>query len=338
MDIKSIRERATSWVGKYKYFALILLVGVGLMLIPGTKKEQTQITSIPQVQEETLDKELEAILSNIKGAGRVQVMLTVASGEQVIYQTDSSSADRQDTVIINGENRVQDGLVQQIISPTYRGAIVLCQGADSANVCFQSDRPGFQQDFRIENEMNGGIFMNKWKKNLMAASVLLVVCAGIYVNWMYSSAQNVADLTDKLDAETVLSENGVIMDTTVDNMNSNVTSDYFAAVRLSRQEARDSAVNLLQEAMSYGDANQQQESGEQLEKIVQTALCEAQIESLVIAKGYADCVAYMSDNGISVAVATPEGGMDNQDIAVIADIVLTQTEFSMADIRVVEVQ
>ena len=180
--------------------------------------------------------------------------------------------------------------------------------------------------------------MNKWKKNLMAASVLLVVCAGIYVNWMYSSAQNVADLTDKLDAETVLSENGVIMDTTVDNMNSNVTSDYFAAVRLSRQEARDSAVNLLQEAMSYGDANQQQESGEQLEKIVQTALCEAQIESLVIAKGYADCVAYMSDTGISVAVATPEGGMENQDIAVIADIVLTQTEFSMADIRVVEVQ
>ena len=135
MDMKYIREKTSRWIMKYKYFALILLVGIGLMLIPGSKKEQTQITSIPQVQEETLDKELEAILSNIKGAGRVQVMLTVASGEQVIYQTDSSSADRQDTVIINGENRVQDGLVQQIISPTYRGAIVLCQGADSANVC-----------------------------------------------------------------------------------------------------------------------------------------------------------------------------------------------------------
>lgn len=180
--------------------------------------------------------------------------------------------------------------------------------------------------------------MNKWKKNLMAASVLLVVCAGIYVNWMYTSAENVDDLTDKLDAETVLSQNGVIIDTTVDNMDSNVTTDYFAAVRLSRQEARDSAVNLLQEAMSYGDSAQQQQSGEQLEKIVQTALCEARIESLVIAKGYVDCVAYMSDTGISVAVASPEGGMDNQDIAVIADIVLTQTDFSMEDIRVVEVQ
>lgn len=179
--------------------------------------------------------------------------------------------------------------------------------------------------------------MNKWKKNIMAAAVLLVVCAGIYVNWMYTNAQDVADLTDMLDAETVLSENGIIMDESASNMDSNLATDYFAAVRLSRQEARDSAVNLLQEAMAYGDATQQQQSNAQLEKIVQTALCEAQIESLIIAKGYTDCVAYMSDSGISVAVAIPEGGMKETDIAVIADIVITQTDFSMEEIRVVEV-
>ena len=179
--------------------------------------------------------------------------------------------------------------------------------------------------------------MNKWKKNLIAAGVLLVVCFGIYMNWMYTNAEDVADLTDKLDAETVLSENGVIMDENVDNMDNDLTTDYFAAVRLSRQEAGDSAVNLLQEAMAYGDASQQQQSNAQLEKIVQTALCEAQIESLIIAKGYEDCVAYMSDSGISVAVAIPEGGIQESDIAVIADIVITQTEFSMDKIRVVEV-
>ncbi len=178
--------------------------------------------------------------------------------------------------------------------------------------------------------------MNKWKKNLMAAAVLLVVCAGIYVNWMYTSAEDVADLTNKLDAETVLSQNGIILDGDMNNSN-NTSIDYFAAVRLSRQEARDSAVNLLQEAMAYGDSTQQGESNAQLEKIVQTALCEAQIESLIIAKGYIDCVAYMSEDGISVAVAAPEGGMDNSDIAVIADIVITQTDFSIDQIRVVEV-
>ena len=181
--------------------------------------------------------------------------------------------------------------------------------------------------------------MNKWKKNLLAASVLLVVCAGIYMNWTYSNAQNVSDLTDKLDAQKVLSEDGLVLN--LDNAieeGENTITDYFAAVRLSRQEARDSAVNLLQEAMAYGDESESEKSNAQLEQIVQTALTEAQIESLIIAKGYADCVAYMSDEGISVAVAAPEGGIQQADVAMIADIVITQTGFGMEDIRVVEVQ
>ena len=175
--------------------------------------------------------------------------------------------------------------------------------------------------------------MNNWKKNLMAAAVLLVVCAGIYMNWMYSNAESVDDLTDILDSDAVMSP-----DVDMNAGEENTVTDYFAAVRLSRQEARDQAVNLLQEAMAYGNGNEQEVSNAQLEQIVQTALCEAQIESLVIAKGYTDCVAYMSELGISVAVASPEGGMKNEDIAVIADIVITQSGFDMEAIRVVEVQ
>lgn len=184
--------------------------------------------------------------------------------------------------------------------------------------------------------------MKNWKKNMIAAAVLLVVCAGIYMNWMYSNAENVGNFTDTLDAQKVLSEDGLVLD--ADNLDfeagdsNNTITDYFAAVRLSRQEARDSAVNLLQEAMAYGDESNSAQSSDQLEQIVQTALCEAQIESLIIAKGYTDCVAYMSDEGISVAVASPEGGMQQEDVAVIADIVITQTGFTMEAIRVVEVQ
>ena len=48
--------------------------------------------------------------------------------------------------------------------------------------------------------------MKKWKKNLLAASVLLVVCAGIYTNWVYTNAQNVGDLTDALDYSAVENE------------------------------------------------------------------------------------------------------------------------------------
>ena len=72
--------------------------------------------------------------------------------------------------------------------------------------------------------------------------------------------------------------------------------------------------------------------------IVETALSEAQIESLVIAKGYADCVAYMTGDGISVAVSSPEGGLQQADVAVIADIVMAQSDYGLEDIRVVEVK
>jgi stage III sporulation protein AH len=76
----------------------------------------------------------------------------------------------------------------------------------------------------------------------------------------------------------------------------------------------------------------------ELETIIETALSEAQIESLVIAKGYTDCVAYMTGDGISVAVSSPEGGLQQQDVAVIADIVMQQSDYGLDTIRVVEVQ
>ena len=83
---------------------------------------------------------------------------------------------------------------------------------------------------------------------------------------------------------------------------------------------------------------QVEQSNAQLEEIIEDALCEAQIESLVIAKGYADCVAYMSSDGISVAVAAPEQGLQQNDVAVITDIILTQSDYDVDEIHIVEVQ
>ena len=180
--------------------------------------------------------------------------------------------------------------------------------------------------------------MKIWKKNLMAAAVLVTVCAGIYLNWLYAEDQATADLTDKLDSGKILSTDMlVISDSSLDDAVDTAT-DYFAAVRLSRQEARDSAISLLQEAMSYDNEEAAAQSNEKLEEIIEIALCEAQIESLIIAKGYTDCVAYISDDGISVAVATPEGGLQATDVAVIADVIMSQSDFTLDEIYVVEVQ
>lgn len=182
--------------------------------------------------------------------------------------------------------------------------------------------------------------MKNWKKNLMAVAILLTVCSGIYLNWVYSGGKDTQNLEQTLNADKVMSDDMLLMgdkDEVETNNNSNTATNYFAAVRLSRQEARDSAVSLLQEAMAYGSQEQVEQSNAQLEKIIQYALCEAQIESLVIAKGYKDCVAYVTETGISVAVAAPEGGLKEEDVAVVADVVLSQSAFTLNDIRVIEV-
>jgi stage III sporulation protein AH len=185
--------------------------------------------------------------------------------------------------------------------------------------------------------------MKNWKKNMVAAAILVVVCAGIYMNWLYTEDQATMDLVQTLDVETVMSDDTLILDQDAEVLSAgeepvNTAQDYFAAVRLSRQQARDSALNLLQEAMAYSDETKAAETSATLEQIVEVSLNEAQIESLVIAKGYADCVAYITNEGISVAVAAPEGGLQEQDVAVIADIVISQSDYTYSDIRVVEVK
>ena len=181
--------------------------------------------------------------------------------------------------------------------------------------------------------------MKIWKKNMIAVGLLIAVCTGIYINWLYTENSTVVNLVDTLDANKLMSQDLLVMnpDDTVFQQTDSTVSEYFAAVRLSRQTARDNAVGLLQEAMAYDDSTEGTQAQSMLESLVDDALCEAQIESLVIAKGYTDCVAYISNEGISVAVAVPESGFAQSDVAVIADIVLTQSDFSMEDIHVVEV-
>lgn len=184
--------------------------------------------------------------------------------------------------------------------------------------------------------------MKNWKRNAVVAVVLVFVCAGIYLNWSYSQSA-AADLTDTLDAEKVMGENLVLQGeeglVAASGEEPGTVSDYFASVRLSRQSARDSAVETLQETMAYaGEGEEAVEASGELNEIVNTALAESQIESLVIAKGYEDCVAYMGEDNISVAVSAPAEGLTQEDVALISDIVTAQSDYAISQIRVIEVK
>ena len=185
--------------------------------------------------------------------------------------------------------------------------------------------------------------MRTWKRNAVIAGVLVLVCAGIYLNWLYGGST--PELPQTLDADKVLGEATLVLnDTTAQSdtealaSNTQDSGEAFAQMRLSRQNARDEAVTLLQETIAYAEGSDTSETSRKLEGIIADALAESQIESLVVAKGYTDCVAYITDEGISLAVAAPKEGLTQSDVSLLADIVLSQTNYKLGDIHIVGVE
>ena len=142
MDRISVTGRVKELWGKYKFVLLILGLGILLMSLPeGTKETPQQVTVTTQAEPANRADELESILSQIQGVGKVRVMLTEAAGAETVYQTDedrSTSADSQsvrvETVIITDSDREESGLVRTVTPPVYLGAIIVCQGGDSPAV------------------------------------------------------------------------------------------------------------------------------------------------------------------------------------------------------------
>lgn len=143
MELNALYKRIPKLLRKYRYVILILLIGVGLMLLPSGSSESKTEEAPAEAEQQTqsLSDQLGQILSRIDGAGQVQVLLTQGVGEETIYQTDSDitnndneNTTRISTVTVTDSQRDQKGLVRQINPPTYRGAIIVCQGADSPTV------------------------------------------------------------------------------------------------------------------------------------------------------------------------------------------------------------
>ena len=136
MDWLAIGKNTWKCFGKYKYALLILAAGLFLMTFPRLEPDSEVLPEVVMPAEETLEQRLCAILGHIEGVGQVQVLLTEAIGPESVYQTDgvSGSEGKQETVIITDEKRSELGLVRQVISPVYQGAIVVCQGGGNARV------------------------------------------------------------------------------------------------------------------------------------------------------------------------------------------------------------
>ena len=196
----------------------------------------------------------------------------------------------------------------------------------------------------------------RWKRNAVVAVMAVLVCSAVALNWMYTG-QEVEDASGgKLLGEAQLvsgkgAEDGKSPETQdsdgeqspaedtgapADEDMIYTGSDYFASARLTRQQARNNAISLLQEAAEQenADANVANEASQGIQVLASYTLAEAQIENLVTAKGYTDCVAFMGDECVSVVVSTKSGDLTAEDVAKITDITMTETGLPAGNIKI----
>ena len=173
-----------------------------------------------------------------------------------------------------------------------------------------------------------------WRRRAVVGAVLLFVCAAVYMNWRYAGS---LEDTSKVLGESTLVSGEKAGETATAALPEEKENDYFATARLSRKQARDNAINMLKDASTDENADQSvlNEASETLQVLASYTVAESQIENLVTAKGYADCVAFMGAESVSVVVDDPDG-LDATDVARIMDIVVQETGYEPTQIKVLE--
>ena len=188
--------------------------------------------------------------------------------------------------------------------------------------------------------------MSVWKRNAVVLAIVLFVGVAVYLNWSYNNQlTGEGSGTDGSDGK-VLGQTTLVVgvveeqdgETAEGQTEEETGSGYFASARLNRQQARDSALELLQEAAADEKADQKvvDEANASIQTMADDTLSEAQVENLVTAKGYGDCVCFIGEDGVNLVVSSTDQGLSETDIAKIVEIVREETGLSADQIKIIE--
>jgi stage III sporulation protein AH len=173
--------------------------------------------------------------------------------------------------------------------------------------------------------------------------VLLFVCVAAYLNWSYNknnAAKKSTDTGAKIDSSEVAQPKDNGGDLFYTPKTETVNTEFFSAARLNRQQARDAAAATLATISQSETASEEmiQAALAEISKLATDSVKEAELEDLIKAKGFADCVVYLSNDGVSVTVAAPADGLTTAEVAKITDIIVSNTDWKAIDLNIIEVK
>lgn len=184
------------------------------------------------------------------------------------------------------------------------------------------------------------------KKQLVLASLVLALGAAVYLNWQFAGTNTLpvgdtSSETSQLGAAQLGAAqlvNNAYVETVTDDLQSSTEAatqeDALAQARVDRQNSRDEALELLDNVLESVDSDSaaKQQAVEEASAIAQNILEESNVESLLQAKGYSQCVAYITEEECSVVMA---GSVEEADTLIVQEIVMEQTGLSADKIKII---
>ncbi len=175
------------------------------------------------------------------------------------------------------------------------------------------------------------------RKQLVLASLVLALGAAVYLNWQFAGTNKLPigdgeDTSSQLGAAQLV--NNAYVETVTDDLQAKAGTDMFAEARLSRQNSRDEALELLDGVLEDVDADSEAKKAavEEASAMAKNILKETNVESLLKAKGYEESVAYITTEECSVVVA---GDLQDSDMLIVQEIVIEQTGLTAEKIKII---
>ncbi len=200
--------------------------------------------------------------------------------------------------------------------------------------------------------------IKKANQKMTLLTLVVALSVAVYLNWEYAKS---ADLT--LDAAaanasvstTTMITDALAVDVSADpgqtgdknygeaqlvSVTETTGSEFFEQARLSRTKTRDEALDKMQKTLKNTKLSQEEKDQltQSLSRTIDNITTESDMESLIKAKGFVDCVAFIDDDKVNVTVMTSSDGLDKTQVAQIRDIVLSKCAVSPQNITVVEVK
>lgn len=174
------------------------------------------------------------------------------------------------------------------------------------------------------------------KRQIVLATLIAALSIAIYLNWQFSKYDNDFDITAALSSSKNLGDAQFVNNQS--DMSSKTGKEYFDSVRLSRQQTRDHAIEVLKSVATNQDADEaaKAEAIAAVAKIAENITLESDLENLIKAKGFEECVVTVEADKITVAVQTE--GLVKSEVMQIRDVVINNSSFKADDLTIIEVK